>query len=891
MAPRSHEPYPLSRQSTEPVGSNSACPRPKLYSKYDKVEVLLLQWQDDDLGVNTEIQELNRLFRSHYNFTTYVRYIPSEDAEDYLTRTIVEFRKGKGCNDLLIVYYGGHAAGSAIKCTWIANIVTPRPPTLNWLSVQGLLLEYSAHVLLILDCCYATHAARGSSVSDNWLLAASAKESQAIGVSWGSFTSALNRQLKRQAEFHRANGQPFTVQSIHGSLVVWERDLDVTPVITRLTDHECESTDLTPLEPTPPVLRLNSSPSATPDPSLLEPLRSHLPQQPGVRSAVHAVVNRSHDKSLMVRLSDLPLSSTRSDVVHWLSDRLGQENIISRVAPLTTSEPSSTVVTFSSVAVAEKALTIHDRHFRAQASGGKTVIRIDNNFLGLSCLYSSTGAPDRNPTVDLVFVHGTDGHAINSFATRFINPTREALWPCDELPDFLEGVGIHPRVLTFGWNANDWLDPLQDNQRLSEACDNLRLELDRERSGCKNRPIIFVGHGVGGLLVKQVVLDIVNFAFSQEYFDNPIRACFFFAVPHHSDDENGLASILAAMDSVVRRNEVPDFARIASLYSRNQIIVPFSREFNDVCTQHGIHVHCFYETKPTGNMYIVPENSAVLDHSSKHSHRIDADFRDIIQLSKSEPNLRQVLGVMQDIIQKKLSPKPARKSMPMLKKENVYPGLRRYDTVFIVDDSDSMAGPHWFTASNVLAKIAPIAVSYDGDGVDVRFFNAYPKDEERLNLDSADRVMELFKKVTPDGTTPTADVLEDELNQYLAKFREKRNRKRLNLIVLTDGQPDDVQAVEDVIVKYANELKELKAHPLQVGVQFVQIGGDEDASNFLRGLDDDLVKKRNLDRDVRFLSIQTRTATDWFMYRWWIQSCGMMMTKNGSLRKFYSVVF
>lgn len=838
----------------------SASLPPQLYSKYDNVDAMLLLWKDDDLGVNTEIQKLDRTLRSHYNFTTHVHYIPSEDPEEYLTRAILQFRKGKGPRDLLMLYYGGHAAGSANECTWIANKATPNPPTLNWLSVQGVLLEYSADVLLILDCCFATHAARGASLGDNWLLSASARESQATGVSWRSFTRGLIRELKRRAEVHKENGQPFTVLSIHNSLMLRERDLVVTPVITRLTDHECESTDLTPLSTRPSAPRLNSAPSAPPDSSSLQPLGSYLPQRPLVPATVHLVGDVPRDKSLMVRLTDLPTSSTRGDISHWLSDRLGEGIIFSRVAPLTTSKPSSTVVTFSSVALAEQALKIDNRHFLARARGEKAFIKLDNHFSGLSCLYSSNKALEGNPTVDLVFVHGSDGHAIKSFATLSVNPIREALWLCNELPDVLKEVGIHPRILTFGWAANDWLDPRQDNHRLSEACNSLRQELVRERSDCKNRPIIFVGHGVGGLLVKQTVVDIISFAFSDESFDNPVKACYFFAVPHHPNNEDGFASILGAMKSVVRHNEIPNFAQIQSLYPRNQIIRSLSCEFDDVRKQYGILVHCFYEARPTGSTYIVPEKFASLDHNSERSHRVDANFRDIIQLAKSEPNLQQVLGIMRDTIKKKLSPRPAR--MPTLKEENVYARLKLYDTVLIVDDSSSMAGPRWLTTSNVLAKIAPIAVSYDGDGVDVRFFNAKPKDEERLNLASADQVMKLFKKVIPDGSTPTAAVLKGELKQYLAKFREKRNGKRLNLIVLTDGEPDDVDAVEQVIVKYANELKELKAHSLQVGVQFVQIGGDEGATKFLKGLDDGLVKKWNLDRDVSLSLVRNGAAAD-----------------------------
>lgn len=852
MVTRNQPPYPFPRQSTEPLGRNGTPQRPRLYSKYDNVEVLLLQWEDDDLGVNTEIEKLNDVLRSRYNFTTYVRRIPSEDAEDYLTETILQFRKGKSFRDLLMVYYGGHTTGSEDECIWSANVATPNPPTLNWLGVQGLLLEHAADVLLILDCCFATRAARRSSVGDNWLLGASGKESRATGVSWKSFTEALTRELERRAELHKLNGQPFTIQSIHSSLI-WERDLDVTPVIIMLTERDCksESTDLTP-SPSSPELRLDHSPSAAPEPpSSSPPLGSDLPHRPRVPSKTHSTINALPSNSYTVRLSGLPALFTDSDIHRWLSDRLELEIAILWYAPLTTSPPSSTVVTFSSVATAEQVLAIQDRSFCTQFGGEEATIRLENDFLGLSCLYSSTKSPDGNPTVDLVFIHGTDGHAINSFVSFPIHPTTAALWPCTELPDVLEKAGFYPRIMTFGWDANVWLDPNYNNQKLTAECDSLRQELIDKRFGCNKRPIIFVGHGVGGLVVKQVVLDIINFAFNDDSFENPVKACFFFPVPHHSDNENGFASILAAMDSGVRHKKVSNFSLIESLSCRHQTIVSISDEFDVVRKEHGIPVHRFYEAKQTGNMYIVPENSAVLDRNPENSHRVEANFRDIIQLGKSESNLRQVLGIMRDTIQKKLGPKPARKST--WNKENVYARLRGYDTVFIVDDSPSMAGPRWSTTSDVLSKIAEIAVLYDGDGVDVRFLNINMKDDERLNLKNAEQVMKLFKKVKLHGSTPTADVLEDELIQYLKNFRENPKRKRLNLIVLTDGEPDDVQAVEEVIVKCANQLKDLTAHSLQVGVQFVQIGGDEKASEFLRGLDDDLVKKRNLDRDVSFL--------------------------------------
>lgn len=184
-------------------------------------------------------------------------------------------------------------------------------------------------------------------------------------------------------------------------------------------------------------------------------------------------------------------------------------------------------------------------------------------------------------------------------------------------------------------------------------------------------------------------------------------------------------------------------------------------------------------------------------------------------------------------------------------KEKVFAQLRRYDTSFLIDDSDSMNGRRWKTAKQVLDEIVPIAVKYDKNGVDVRFFNAYVENEDRKDITSPEKVMELFKSATPpEGETPTADMLEIELNEYCHDYKINRSIKGLNLIVLTDGEPSPGQDVERIIVKYAKKLEELEAPPLQVGIQFLQIGSDEKAASFLKTLDDDLQAKWGLDRDV-----------------------------------------
>lgn len=186
--------------------------------------------------------------------------------------------------------------------------------------------------------------------------------------------------------------------------------------------------------------------------------------------------------------------------------------------------------------------------------------------------------------------------------------------------------------------------------------------------------------------------------------------------------------------------------------------------------------------------------------------------------------------------------------------EPILANLKRFDTTFLVDDSASMNGPRWRQAREALAAVVNLAIKYDTNGVDVRFLN--DKDHRGDNLTSAGQVMQLFDRVQPDGVTPMEDAIDDELNDYMLKYKKLgRAMKKLNLIVLTDGEPNKDDNVEGMIIRYAQELDRERAKANQIGIQFVQIGDDRKAEAFLKMLDDDLKPKYGLKRDVRFFVV------------------------------------
>ena len=102
----------------------------------------------------------------------------------------------------------------------------------------------------------------------------------------------------------------------------------------------------------------------------------------------------------------------------------------------------------------------------------------------------------------------------------------------------------------------------------------------------------------------------------------------------------------------------------------------------------------------------------------------------------------------------------------------------------------------------------------------------------------------------PEGITPTGAKLEELLLDYLSRLERTLvdptapKVKPANFIVITDGAPTDDP--ESVIMTAARRLDKNNFPLSQVGIQFVQIGTDPDATEALRELDDELSAKHDV---------------------------------------------
>ena len=143
---------------------------------------------------------------------------------------------------------------------------------------------------------------------------------------------------------------------------------------------------------------------------------------------------------------------------------------------------------------------------------------------------------DEPVTADIVFVHGLYGHQIGNWRLN------DVFWPRDLLAKDLPNA----RMMSFGYKSSPsaFLNNLSNSSLLKLAIMFLsELGAKREATKEMKRPIIFIGHCLGDLIIKDALCKAYQ---NQLYGDNPAGATIlestkglvFFGTPHRADIGN-----------------------------------------------------------------------------------------------------------------------------------------------------------------------------------------------------------------------------------------------------------------------------------------------------------------------------------------------------------------
>ncbi|WP_287287091.1 triacylglycerol lipase [Okeania sp. SIO2B9] len=152
-----------------------------------------------------------------------------------------------------------------------------------------------------------------------------------------------------------------------------------------------------------------------------------------------------------------------------------------------------------------------------------------------------SGCDDQNRTGDVIFVHGLDGHPRKTWHPQEKSDD-DNFWPVwlgEDLPD----MGIWS--LKYEVSSSHWKG---ESMPLVDRATNILKLLDTYKIG--DRPLFFITHSMGGLLVKQMLYRAV-------YLKNPkwkaivdqTQGIVFFSTPHSGSN---LANLIKYMGWILQ---------------------------------------------------------------------------------------------------------------------------------------------------------------------------------------------------------------------------------------------------------------------------------------------------------------------------------------------------
>lgn len=167
--------------------------------------------------------------------------------------------------------------------------------------------------------------------------------------------------------------------------------------------------------------------------------------------------------------------------------------------------------------------------------------------------------------------------------------------------------------------------------------------------------------------------------------------------------------------------------------------------------------------------------------------------------------------------------------------------LENRDYTLIIDKSGSMSTPdqkggrtRWVSAQESTLALASKCEQFDPDGITIYLFSGRFK---RYDNVTASKVTQIFQENDPSGTTDLAAVLKNATDDYFQRKSAGQTKPNGEIIlVVTDGEPDDRKAVMKVIIEASRRMDRDE----ELGISFIQVGTDAQATRFLKVLDDEL---------------------------------------------------
>ncbi|KAH8679043.1 hypothetical protein BGZ60DRAFT_513281 [Tricladium varicosporioides] len=220
---------------------------------------------------------------------------------------------------------------------------------------------------------------------------------------------------------------------------------------------------------------------------------------------------------------------------------------------------------------------------KGKIGGNSAQLRVELDFFGLTPLTAPEEAE-----LDIIAVTGLAGHAFGSWKAR----GSPDMWLRDFLPNEIPNV----RILTYGYDTK--LPGSQSTASIVELSRKFLESVKTIRKQKADRPIILIGHSLGGLVIKEALVQAAEGSPDDRGVFRSCYAVMFFGVPNRGLETSSLNSMVKGQPNEdLVRNLHPDSSFLSMLHQR----------FLDKFTMEDSKIICIYETKYTATVEFSPK--------------------------------------------------------------------------------------------------------------------------------------------------------------------------------------------------------------------------------------------------------------------------------------------
>ncbi|KAI0103294.1 ankyrin [Nemania sp. FL0031] len=251
---------------------------------------------------------------------------------------------------------------------------------------------------------------------------------------------------------------------------------------------------------------------------------------------------------------------------------------------------------------------------------------------GITMLYTP---PD--PIVDICFVHGFMGHPRDTWTYNKRSNAEPVYWPRDLVPDLLPKA----RVFTFGYDSTikHFLSGQISQNSLSGYAADFLYALEGARRQDITRPLMFIAHSLGGLVVKETLrlsLSFENTQLDRSHVYMSTSSLLFFGTPHMGADPYGalrrLVSFVAARFGFRYNKSI-----IQTLLPNEDRLKILADDFAKWAKDRNWSIYTFQEEVGTGlGEKIVEDHSSTLNHPHEKRVHIYANHVDMCKFKTSD---------------------------------------------------------------------------------------------------------------------------------------------------------------------------------------------------------------------------------------------------------------